>query len=242
MEAMAPLHSQLEFMPLEEERLLRIKEEFQATVTGIQSAMMLAISDYDKKCNDYESLRSQLNEERNRTKSLEMQLDQLKECLKQKDELISKLQPCKDNGEQSGECIIDQMKDKMEKPNEMEMKNREFEIKLRNILDIVKPGRKSVEMAKNIRNGSEQKTKAKKRLCETDSCPEKDNNASDRNATKFKWDHSQQPKFHNQMECKFTTESNKRQLNKSYVALELNRIIGENRAIIAGLKKVQRRK
>lgn len=231
MDTITPARSQLEFMPLEDDRLLRIKEEFQSTVTDIQSAMMLAINDYDKKCSDYESLLIQLNAERNKTKSLERQLNQAKESLKQKDEIILKLKLSKDTSERNEEIdlgVVGQLKENMEKPNETEKKSSDIKIKLRNILEIIKPGHEDFLMAERVPDCIEQKTKSEEQMnCGIDISLKKDNNGSVRNDIHCKFDH------------KFKTESHAKKLSRNYLTFELNRIIGENRAIIAGLKKVQ---
>lgn len=231
MDTITSARSQLEFMPLEEDRLLRIKEEFQSTVTDIQSAMMLAINDYDKKCSDYDSLLIQLNAERNKTKLLERQLKQAKESLKQKDELILKLKLSKDISERNGEFdlgVVGQSKENVEKSNETEKKTSDFKIKLRNILEIIKPDHEGFLMAERVPGCIEPKTKSEEPMkCGIDISLKKDNNGSVQNNIHCEFDHQ------------FKTEMHTKKLSRSYLTFELNRIIGENRAIIAGLKKVQ---
>lgn len=226
------IRSQFEFMPLEEERLLRIKAEFQTTVSGIQSAMILAISNYDKKSNDYDSLLIQLNAERNKTKSLEMQLVQLKNSLKQKDAKILELQL----GVSNQEAAVGRLNKKIENPSEIEKKTCDFEVKLQNILR--RYGTTST--VKNIPYNVEQKkTKNEEQNRRIDDGLKISDNDLNRDAIKSKLDHNQKSKVHSQMESKDKGEWKMKVLSKKYLTIELNRIIGENRAIIDGLKKVQ---
>lgn len=107
------MYSQFEFMPIYEEKIGQIKEEFRTTVSDIQKAMKMAIRNYDRKCYVNESLIDQLNAERDKTRSLEEQVERLMNALDEKDALILRLQHCRNDCKHSGKfnlSAIDQLK------------------------------------------------------------------------------------------------------------------------------------
>lgn len=137
--------AQFEFMPIYEQKIGKIKEEFQLTVSGIQSAMMLAIKNYDKKCAEYESLLVQLNEEKTKTETMQRQLEHFKRAIDEKDAYILRLQQCKQHCKHTGKlslAAIGELKKEIAesiKSNGVAKKsNRNFKAKLRSFSNLMK--------------------------------------------------------------------------------------------------------
>lgn len=235
------MHSQREFMPLYEEKLGKIREQFQTTVTGIQSAMILAINNYDKKCNDFESLVGQLNAEKAKTQSLEERVEQLKRAIEEKDALILKLQQCRNNCKHSGKFNMDAI-DKLKKEIAESIKsngntkknNRNFKSKLRSFSGFVKSERETSADDKTISKCIEEK--ANDRM-------ETDNNCvSEQDAFKFKLNQIQMQQFRDYMEQgKHKPQMNMEKSCKDRVQMELEQVIRKNKAVMDELKEVQQR-
>lgn len=230
------VHSQFGLVSMEEESLFRIKKEFQTTISGIQSAMMLAISNYDKKCNDYSSLLKLLDAERDKTKLLEQQMEEFKKSLEQKDELIAKLQLHKDASiRNEEERAIGQSNGREEKPNQIKKKPCDFELKLQSILKSYE----TLSVNKNTSECIERQTKSNGQKCKVNHCLKRENSNLNQDAIQSKPYQNPKSKFCNQTEFRDKIGRSMKNSSKNYLTVELHRIIGENRAIIDGLKKVQ---
>lgn len=231
-------HSQFEFMPLYGEKIGQIRDEFQSTINSIQSAMMLAISNYDKKCDDYETMLGQWNAEKNKTQSLEEQVEYLKNVIKQKDKLILKLQQCKNNCKHSGKFnlgAIDQLKKEIAesiKSNVIKKSTRNFATKLRSFSNSVRSERNIWAKDKNVPNCLEEEG--------NNSCSKKDILKPDAMSSKIE-NKIHKPQFCDHMKCKHETELNVEKACKNRVKMELGRIIQKNKAVIDEFKEVQKR-
>lgn len=204
---------------LYEEKLGKIKGEFQATVSGIQSAMILAISNFDKKCDDYESLLVQLNAERKKSKLLEEQVEHLKNTLKEKDDDILKLQLSNNQThgryEEPKSIMIDQSKEDIAETNDIIRAHYNVSRKnLRKISESMAHGK--ISTTKNVSSGIQLKEKTEKQIY-----------------------YNQKFQVHDHLKYKHIPVSNVKKTNGNCLKIELKRIIDENKSIITGLKAVQ---
>lgn len=88
---------QSQILPIYEEKIVRIKDEFQLTIDTIEAALTLATKNYERKCRDVEELNGQLNVERLKNRALKHQLNRLDVTINAKNELITKLKLDIDN-------------------------------------------------------------------------------------------------------------------------------------------------
>lgn len=225
------LQSQFEFMPIYEEKIGQIKEEFQTTVSGIQSAMMMAIRNYDKKCHANKSLIDQLNSEKDKTQALEAQVERLKTAIEEKDALILRLQHCKNDCKHSGKFnlnAIDQLKKEIAesiKSNATSKKNnrnfksilRTFASPLKSDRETAAKDRKSIE--KKVAFASLQRT-PKRRGSNVNECSVDQTQAS----------------------CDATeSQLDVKKACKNRSSMDMEQFIQKNNAVIGELKEVQRR-
>lgn len=230
----ASVHSQFEFMPIYEEKIGQIKEEFQSTVTGIQSAMMLAIRNYDKKCNDNESLVGQLNVEKSKTQMLEDQVERLNDVIKEKDALILKLQHCRNDCKHSGVfnlSAIDQLKKEIAesiKSNAISKKNN------RNFKSIL---RTFSSPLKSERENSDKAVKSAEKKVSFIS-PQRVFKRRGSNASECSMDQNQKSPFR---DCMNEAELDVKKACKDRTNMALELFIQKNNAVIDELKVVQQR-
>lgn len=232
------VHSQLEFIPMYEEKIGQIKEEFQSTVAGIQSAMMMAIRNYDKKCNESESLLVQLNEEKAKAQRLEKQVEHFRNAINEKDALILKLQQCKTACKHTGKFnldAIDELKREIAeaiKSNGVAKKSgRNFKAKLRSLM---KSEPRISAKDKNNSNRVERNVSF--------NLTKKVNNVPEpEDAINCKLGQIQTLQFNDFMQCNQNVELNVTKACKERAKMELTSIIQKNKAFIDELKEVQQR-
>lgn len=105
------LNGQSDIVSIYEKKLSEIEDEFQTAIDTITVAMTRAVKNYEAKCEDFEWLSEQLNCEQIRNKSMNQQLNRLKNTIIVKDQLIVKLKQDMRSGEVQNLNEINQLKE-----------------------------------------------------------------------------------------------------------------------------------
>lgn len=96
-----------EITTIYKEKIVQIKAEYDVIMTTIESAMMAATGNYDRKCREFEAISNQLDEERTNNVTLKQQIISLENTIKRKDELISEQKKSIDNSNQNETVYLD---------------------------------------------------------------------------------------------------------------------------------------